>query len=66
MCIRDRSHGMPFLYQGEITATFFAIAEIFSISPSNEHLNWAVHTNSETDIPGLQAKTARWLKYLNT
>ena len=41
-------------------------AEIFSISPSNEHLNWAVHTNSETDIPGLQAKTARWIKYLNT
>tara|TARA_B100000925_G_scaffold289010_1_gene271033 strand:+ start:31 stop:246 length:216 start_codon:yes stop_codon:yes gene_type:complete len=41
-------------------------AEIFSISPSNEHLNWAVHTNCETDIPVLQAKTARWIKYLNT
>ncbi len=41
-------------------------AEMFSISPSDEHLNWLVQTNCERDIPKLQAKTARWLSYLNT
>tara|TARA_B100000902_G_scaffold80097_1_gene84791 strand:+ start:1299 stop:1736 length:438 start_codon:yes stop_codon:yes gene_type:complete len=41
-------------------------AEMFSISPCDEHLNWSVHTNSERDIPQLQAKTAHWLRYLNT
>ena len=41
-------------------------AEMFSISPSDEHLNWLVQTNSERDVPQLQAKTARWLSYLNT
>tara|TARA_B100001113_G_scaffold343734_1_gene331352 strand:- start:131 stop:568 length:438 start_codon:yes stop_codon:yes gene_type:complete len=40
-------------------------AEIFSISPSNELLNWSIQTNSERDIPKLQEKTALWLRYLN-
>jgi hypothetical protein len=41
-------------------------AEMFSISPSDEHLNWSICAHSENEVPQLQARTARWLRYLNT
>ena len=48
----------------EDKSVFFA--EMFSISPCDEHLNWSVCTHSERDVPQLQARTARWLRYLNS
>jgi hypothetical protein len=41
-------------------------AEMFSISPSDEHLNWSICAHSENEVPQLQERTARWMRYLNT
>ena len=45
-----QSHGIPFLYQGEITATFFAIAEIDSITKSNFSFPRFVHTSFSVNL----------------
>ena len=63
-CFVDHKSEREIHRSTEDNSVFFA--EMFSISPGEEHLNWSVNAHSERDVPQLQPRTARWLKYLNS
>ena len=63
-CFVDQQNQKETIRSTEDKSVFSA--EMFSISPCDEHLNWSVCTHSERDVPQLQARTARWLRYLNS
>ncbi len=40
-------------------------AELFSISPNEEQLCWECCCMSELEVPEIQSKVSRWLRWLN-
>ena len=64
--VENRSGRKPISKNSNTSQEPVFFAELFSISPCEEQLNWSVGSHLEGEVPRLQALTARWLRYLNS